>query len=184
MTKLEAVNRILMSMGELPVDDLENPLTEVELALKHIDMANEEVQLDGWYFNTERVVLKPDDKGFICVPYDAVRILDLPPHISTVANKLYNDINQTFIFKKEIECRAVKYIDFEDVPMAFALWITLRAAKKYQNNTLTSAFLASNLEREELEAMLLAKKEHRQIARPNLKGTSAGYHIQKVLRRR
>ena len=34
-----------MSMGELPVDDLENPLTEVELALKHIDMANELDQL-------------------------------------------------------------------------------------------------------------------------------------------
>lgn len=76
MTRLEAVNRILVSMGELPVDDLEQPLTEVELALTHIDMANKEVRLDGWYFNTERAVLKPDEKGYIYTPYDAVRVLD------------------------------------------------------------------------------------------------------------
>ncbi len=183
MTRLEAVNRILVSMGELPVDDLEQPLTEVELALTHIDMANKEVQLDGWYFNTERAVLKPDEKGYIYTPYDAVRVLDLPPHITAIHNRLYDNINQTFLFKKDIECRVVKTAEFENLPMSFALWVTLRAAKKYQNNTLTSAFLAENLQREETEAMLAAKREHRQIVRPNVKGTTAGYHIQKVLRR-
>lgn len=183
MTRLEAVNRILMSMGELPVDDLENPLTEVELALKHIDMANAEVQLDGWYFNTESVSLIPDEKGNVLIPYDAVKVINLPYGFVVVSGRVYDDINKTFNINKKVKCSVVKLMDFEDIPMAFALWITLRAAKKYQNNTLTSASLANNLEREELEAMLLAKKEHRQIARPNLKGTSAGYHIQKVLRR-
>ena len=110
-------------------------------------------------------------------------MINLPYGLIVVSGRVYDDINKTFNINKEVKCSVVKLIDFEDIPLSFALWITLRAAKKYQNNTLTSAFLASNLEREELEAMLLAKKEHRQIARPNLKGTSAGYHIQKVLRR-
>lgn len=170
-------------MGELPVDELDESVTETALALAHIDIANKEIQLEDWYFNTERVKLIPDDKGHITLPFDAVRVLDLPPHISVIHNTLYNDINQTFVFNKEIECRVIKLVDFEYLPLSFAIWVTLRAAKKYQNNTLTSAFLAENLQREETEAMLVAKKEHRQIARPNLKGTSAGYHIQKVLRR-
>lgn len=184
MTKLEAVNRIFISMGELPVDELDESVTEVALALAHIDTANKEIQLEDWYFNTERAKLMPDDKGHITLPFDAVRVLDLPPHIRVIQNKLYNDINQTFVFKKEIECRVIKLVEFEDLPLSFALWVTLRAAKKYQNNTLTSAYLAENLQREETEAMLTAKKEHRKITRPNIKGTTAGYDVQKVLRRR
>lgn len=183
MTKLEAVNRILVSMGELPVEEFDESITEIALANTHIEMASKEVQLDSWYFNTERVVLKPDERGYVYIPYNAVRVLDLPPHITAIHNRLYDNINQTFLFKKDIECRIVKLIDFEDIPVSFALWVTLRAAKKYQNNTLTSAFLAENLQREETEAMLAAKREHRQIVRPNVKGTSAGYNIQKVLRR-
>ena len=115
-------------MGELPVDELDESVTEVALALAHIDTA---------YFNTERAKLIPDDKGHMTLPFDAVRVLDLPPHISVIQNKLYNDINQTFVFKKEIECRVIKLVEFEDLPLSFALWVTLRAAKKYQNNTLT-----------------------------------------------
>lgn len=171
-------------MGELPVDELDETVTETALALAHIDTANKEIQLEDWYFNTERAVLRPDDKGHITLPFDAVRAVDLPPHISIIHNKLYNDINQTYVFNKEIECRVIKLVEFEDLPLSFAIWVTLRAAKKYQNNILTSPALAENLAREELEAMLVAKKEHRKIVRPNLKGTSAGYHIQKVLRRR
>lgn len=183
MTKLEAVNRILVSMGELPVDDLEQPLTEVELALTHIDMANKEVQLDGWYFNTETVTLIPDNKMIVSVPYDAVRVINLPYGYGTLGSRIYDYINKTVKIGKDIDCTVIRVIEFENLPLSFALWVTLRAAKKYQNNTLTSAFLAENLQREETEAMLAAKREHRQIVRPNVKGTTAGYHIQKVLRR-
>ncbi len=183
MTRLEAVNRILLSIGELPIDDLDFAPTEVELALTHLDMASKEVQLDGWYFNTEIVDLKPDSQGHIFLPYDSIKVVDLPPYVICINNKLYDQARQSFVFNKNIRCKAIKAVDFEDIPLSFALWVTLRAAKKYQNNTLTSGFLAENLEKEELEAMLLAKREHRQVTRPNVKGSSAGYDIKNVLRR-
>lgn len=183
MTKLEAINRILISMGELPVEELDESLTEVALASTHIDMASREVQLDSWYFNTEWAVLIPDNKGHILIPFDVVRVIDLPPHISVIHNKLYDNISQSFIFKRDIQCRIIKVLDFEDIPATFALWITLRAAKKYQNNTLTSPSLAENLQREETEAMLSAKREHREITRPNVMGRNGKFSIAKVLRR-
>lgn len=170
-------------MGEVPVEDLESPLADVVLARSHIEMANKEVQLDGWYFNTENITLIPNDRGELLVPYDAVRVTGLPYKYVLMDGRIYDSNNKTFNIGRQLNCYVIKIIDFEKLPLSFAIWITLRASKKYQNNTLTSPALLANLEREEAEAMLVAKREHRDIVRPNLKGTSAGYHIQQVLRR-
>lgn len=182
MTLLDAVNRILISTGELPVEALEeNPITEVALAISHINMACREVQLAGWYFNSEYVKLIPDDEGRIKLPFDTLSVKDLPLGFVYHTAGIYDTLKGSYIVSLPVWATVISLLPLEKLPETFALWVTLRAAKKYQDNAITSAELKSNLEREELEAMLAAKKEDRSIRRQNIKSKPS--LIRKILRR-
>jgi hypothetical protein len=60
-TKLDAVNTILLSIGEAPVNTLGSGLQEAEIAEVVLDNINREVQSIGWTFNTDlRLTLSPN----------------------------------------------------------------------------------------------------------------------------
>lgn len=182
MTLLDAVNRILISTGELPVEALEeNPITEVALAINHINMACREVQLAGWYFNSEHVKLMPNDEGRIMLPFDTLSVKDLPQGFVYHTTGIYDSGKSSYNINKPVWATVISLLPLEKLPETFALWVTLRAAKKYQDNAITSAELKTNIEREELEAMLAAKKEDRAIMKPNVKSKSS--LIKRILRR-
>lgn len=52
MTKLEAVNDILASIGEDPVNSLSSGLPDAELAEQFLDRESRRIQLKGWHCNT------------------------------------------------------------------------------------------------------------------------------------
>ncbi len=54
MTKLEAVNDILLSIGEKPVNGLTSGLPDAALAEAVLDKISRQVQLEGWNSNTRR----------------------------------------------------------------------------------------------------------------------------------
>lgn len=61
MTLLEAVNLCLRSTGESNVDALESGHPQIETILSEIDAQSKRLQRQGWYFNTRRQTLVPDD---------------------------------------------------------------------------------------------------------------------------
>src|SRR5690625_7479522 len=74
-TQLEAVNVILTNMGEAPVATLEDELpldaTKAQMTLREIC---EEVQISGWFWNTETTTLSPDSSGHIYLPANILAI--------------------------------------------------------------------------------------------------------------
>ena len=52
-TELEAVNIMLSSIGEAPVNSLSSGLVDAELAQTTLHNVSREVQAAGWSFNTE-----------------------------------------------------------------------------------------------------------------------------------
>jgi hypothetical protein len=53
-TKLEAVNTMLTSIGESPVNTITaSTTTDVSIAIQILDNVSREVQSVGWYFNTD-----------------------------------------------------------------------------------------------------------------------------------
>ena len=76
MTELEAVNVMLTTIGEAPVNTLTgNQVTDVTIAQQVLNEVNREVQSQGWYFNTENgVTLTPDNNKHILPPADTARI--------------------------------------------------------------------------------------------------------------
>ena len=70
MTELEAVNVLLTTIGETPVNTLTgNQVTDVTIAKQVLNEISREVQAQGWHFNTEDgVELMPNEFKKILVP--------------------------------------------------------------------------------------------------------------------
>ena len=136
-TELDAVNQILSSVGQAPVTtlDLQNP--EVSIVLNTLREVNRQVQSEGWIFNTERhYELTPDSTtNQITYPSNMLQIDTNKPHhkgnydVVRRNGKLYDRENHTYTFTKSIYADVVWFFDFTDVPPAFQVYITARAAR-------------------------------------------------------
>jgi hypothetical protein len=136
-TELDAVNQILSSVGQAPVTtlDLQNP--EVSIVLNTLREVNRQVQSEGWIFNTERhYELTPDSTtNQITYPSNMLQIdTNQPKHkadydVVRRNGKLYDRENHTYTFTKSIYADVVWFFDFTDVPPAFQVYITARAAR-------------------------------------------------------
>ena len=157
-TELEAVNQILSSVGQAPVTtlDLQNP--EVAIILTTLREVNKQVQSEGWLFNQERhYVLKPDSTSQeILYPTNALQIdTNVNQHrddydVVRRGNKLYDRLNHTYKFKKDLEVDITWFFEFEDVPPPIQNYITARAARMSAIKTVGEAQLAGLLQEQEM----------------------------------
>jgi len=164
-SKLDAVNSILLGIGEAPVNTLGSGLQEAEIAEVTLDNINREVQTLGWHFNTEvRYTLGKTEAGIInlpanCLKVDTTTVLrDYNTDVVERSRKLYDRVKNTFIFTTDIETDIVVLLDFEDIPEAARRYITLKAARKYQENIIGSPVL-SRLQADEEMLSLMALRE-------------------------
>ena len=164
-SKLDAVNSILLGIGEAPVNTLGSGLQEAEIAEVTLNNINREVQSIGWHFNTEiRYTLDKTESGIInlpanCLKVDVTAVLrDYNTDVVERSRKLYDRVKNTFVFTTDIETDIVVLLDFEDIPESARRFITLRAARKYQENILGSSTL-SKLQADEEQIALFALRE-------------------------
>jgi len=159
-TKLSAVNIILSNIGQSPVTALDtgNPLVETaELVLNEI---NRTVQAEGWVFNTEySYPLTPGTDKKVLIP-DNVLSMDFGPYsdknVVQRQGKLYNRTDHTYDFEDKLELDIVWLEDFEDLPEAFASYITIRAANVFAGRTVGSTEAVRFGQAEELQARAAA----------------------------
>jgi len=136
-TELDAVNQILSSVGQAPVTtlDLQNP--EVSIVLTTLREVNRQVQTEGWIFNTEQEYeLIPDSTtNQITYPTNMLQIdTNQTQHkgaydVVRRNGKLYDRLHHTYTFTAPIKADVVWFFDFTDVPPAFQVYITARAAR-------------------------------------------------------
>ena len=164
-SKLDAVNSILLGIGEAPVNTLGSGLQEAEIAEVTLNNINREVQTLGWHFNTEvRYSLGKNSDGIInlpsnCLKVDVTSVLrDYDTDVVERSRKLYDRVKNSFIFTEDIETDIVIFLDFEAIPETARRYITLSAARKYQENILGSTTL-SKLQADDEDLALIALKE-------------------------
>ena len=74
-SKLDAINSMLIGIGEAPVNTLNSGLQEAEVAAIVLDTISREVQTLGWAFNTDiRYTLSPNNSKNIVLPSNALRV--------------------------------------------------------------------------------------------------------------
>lgn len=141
-TKLDAVNMMLASVGESPVNQIpDTGVTEATIAQDILLEVNKEVQANGAWFNTEpEVPLSPDQDGYINLPSNALEVDASDRTIDVVmrGSKLYDRANRTYIFTDTVKVDITYLLPFEDLPQTARTYIAIRAARRYQKNFLGS----------------------------------------------
>ena len=159
-TELEAVNVMLSSIGEAPVSSLTSGLIDAELAETILGNINREVQSQGWNFNREyNYPLKPDSVSQeITIPTNTMRVdgMDKTDKIDITqrGTRLYNKANYTYVFEGIVKVNITFLLGFTEIPEVARRYITLRAARVFQDRTIGASDLHTFQQRDELEALI------------------------------
>ena len=171
-TKLEAINTMLSAIGESPVNSLTSGLVDAEQAETILNSVNREVQSMCWSFNTDlKRQFVPDTNKQIQIPSNILRIdmaQDKTDKLELVqrGTKLYNRASSSFFMDDDITqvlMNAVVLLDFEDLPEAARRYITIRAARIFQDRVVSSNDLHIYQERDELMALVELKDSDNQV---------------------
>ena len=177
-TKLEAVNVMLSTLGEAPVNSLSSGLIDAEMAEQILDNVNREVQSQGWNFNTETdYTIAVNTVGEIELPSSFVRV-DLAKSETKYrssrneyvqrGNKIYDTIQHTYVINKALKLDAVVLLDFELIPEIARRYIAIRASRIFQERVLGSTNISTQNRTDEQQA---------QLALRDMEGDNGDYSI-------
>lgn len=182
MTELEAVNVLLTTIGEAPVNTLTgNQVTDVTIANQVLTEVSREVQAQGWHFNTEdKVVLSRNNLNQILIPADVARIDT--PDINTVERdgKLFDLTARSLEFNSSVEATIVYYRDFFDLPDTAKRYITTRAARIYSDRMINSETISKMVSKDEQRALIDLKEFEGDTADFNMMDN---YSVSRVMNR-
>jgi hypothetical protein len=182
MTVLEAVNVLLTTIGEAPVNTLTgNQVTDVTIANQVLTEVSREVQAQGWHFNTEdKVVLSRNEFDFIVIPADVARI-DTPDYNTVIrGDKLFNLDTRSYEFTTTVEASIVYYQDFLELPDVVKKYITTRAARIFSDRMLNSETIHRMVSRDEQKALIDLKDFEGDTADFNMMDS---YSVSRVMNR-
>ena len=168
-TELDAVNSILMSVGETPVNTLTVQSPEVAIAQKTLRQVCREIQAEGWSYNTEnQYPIDLDTNNQCIIPNNVLQLdlnifehgkdYDIVRRSDNGIMKVYDKKNHTFTFENcsKLYFDIIWMLDFEDLPQAFKDYITIRASRIASNRMINSQPSAKLLEADEAAARALA----------------------------
>ena len=135
--QLDAVNEMLMSVGQTPVTQLEATNPDVALAFETLTQVSRGVQAEGWTFNRENHLstFVPDSTTKkIQIPDNVLQIDLSDNHDNRSKNAvrrdgyLYDRENHTFEWDSTPEVDVVYFYDWGDLPKPIRDYVVARAA--------------------------------------------------------
>lgn len=167
LTKLDAVNMCLSSIGQTPLNTLAvTGIRDAAIASLALDNTTREVLLHGWSFNTdEDYELVPNGDGHIVVPSSALyvdpsnRAEDYVIRWNGPTPMLYDKRRKTFqIDKNPLLVDIIWAFEFEQIPQHARHYIATRAARIFQSQVIGSDVLFRFTEQHEAEALAIMKR--------------------------
>lgn len=159
-TKLQAINTMLSVVGEPPVNSLSAQRADSLIAQNILDEVAREVLSYGWQFNTENdVLMTPETStGYIYIGDSIVRV-DMDPmylnyDIVIRGNRLFNRKTNTYVFSEVIKVIQIILMDFDDLPEVAKRYISIRAARIYQDRVVGSERLHGFNAQDEIAALV------------------------------
>lgn len=167
-TELEAVNTILSTIGEAPLNSLTGSLpVDGTVALNILSEITREVQSAGWHFNTHyKVTLTRDTDNKIPLATNILRVeLDnnryskVQYDIVQRDNYLYNLAKNQITFDTNFEDVTVVYLlPFNEIPEQAKRYITIRSARVFHDRTLGANTLHKFSTEDEARALIVLKQ--------------------------
>lgn len=132
MTEIDAINRMLRYIGELPIPStvVISSLPEGHEAVIARTILTEtlrEEQENKYWFNTFEVTLVPDTDGYITLPPNLIEFEDTD--YFKEGGNLYNKAEMTGIFTDPVTLTCRLEITFDNIPDVFRTFVVLQSAK-------------------------------------------------------
>lgn len=184
-TKLDAVNLMLASIGQSPVNTLTGSLPrDVSKAVIALDSALREVLTQGWSFNSDsEYELTPDGNNEIAIPANALQIdptygQDFVPRYYATRDGmyLYNRARKEFTFANDVRVEIVWAYEFEQIPQHARQYVATKAARKFQQGIMASAVLHQFTRDDESEAYATFRRVEKRQKQYNLNKYSVALH--------
>ena len=160
---------MLSAVGEPPVNSLSAQRADSLIAQNILDEVSREVLTYGWHFNTdENLTLTPDSNtGFIYLSDKIVRV-DMDPmeyeyDVVVRGNRLYNRKTNSYVFPGPIKVIQVYLMDFDEMPETAKRYITVRAARIFQDRMVGSEKHHGFTLRDEVAALAMMNEYENEI---------------------
>jgi hypothetical protein len=150
-TRLKAVNIALQSAQIATVESLSSGDVDAEIAETILDENTVEVQTRGWNWNTEIMILAPDQNGHIILPDSFLKAdaTDAHHNVSQRGTKLYDLDSNSYIFTSKVELVIVVGLEYEELPESARRYIAYKTARIFQQRTLGEPSLNNMIANEE-----------------------------------
>ena len=171
-TELEAINTILSTIGEAPLNTLTGSLpVDGTIAKNVLSEVAREVQSQGWHFNTHtNVTLARDTDNKLPIATNVVRV-ELDPlkyskgqyDIVQRDSFLYNLAENKDTFDVNFEKVKIVYLlPFTEIPEQAKRYITIRSARIFHDRTLGANTLHKFSVEDEQKALMILKQAEAQ----------------------
>ena len=187
-SELDAVNTMLSTIGESPINSLDNisGVVDAVIARSVLNEVLVQVQEESWHFNTDtNMTMVPDVNGFIYIAPNMIQIdtvgQDELLDVSMRGNRLYNKADHTYVFTKSIQVNVTYILPFDELPQAARHYVTIRAARVFQTRVVGAVTLHAFTEADEFRARAAIRKFEGITADHNI--LTGNYSVMRVLDR-
>ena len=176
-TELEAVNTILSTIGEAPLNTLTGSLPVDGTTAKNVlDEICREVQSAGWHFNTHwKVDIPRDVDNKIPIGTDVLRVelnakYDKSSYdIVQRDSFLYNLAENSETFDQNFEDNTIVYLlDFTKLPEQARRYITIRSARVFHDRTLGANTIHKFSSEDEARSLAVLRQAETQTGEYNI----------------
>lgn len=187
-SELDAVNIMLATIGESPINTLDTiaGVVDAVTARSILSEVSVQVQEEGWHFNTDyEFDLNPASDGFIYVPSNAIEV-DTSAYsreydVAIRGNRLYDRTNKTYTFTQSIRADLTTLLEFNELPQAARHYITVRAARVFQNRVVGSQILQAFTAQDEASALRAMRRYEARTADYNI--LTSNYSVMRTIDR-
>ena len=176
-TELEAVNTILSSIGEAPLNSLTGTLPVDGVTAKNVlDEICREVQSMGWHWNSHyKVDLSRDTDNKIPIGTDVLRVklndkYDRSSYdVVQRDSYLYNLAKNEETFTQDFEDNDIVYLlDFSKIPEQAKRYITVRSARVFHDRTLGANTLHKFTSEDEARSLAVLRQAETETGEHNI----------------
>ena len=173
MTKLDVINAMLATLGELPLNELDARHPTVASGLRILEQKNRTIQLNagaGFWFNSiASYSLKVDVDGKVAVPADLIKFTALvyPDRYAVINGYLWDNLTDTDVIGETVSVSAIRCIAFEDCPVAAQDAIGFDAIKSFSRDYEGDMLKLADIKEDSQKAWVLLRAQNIREQRAN-----------------
>lgn len=169
MLTLTVINNCLGSMGEVPLNAIDDAHPYRAAAVSILNSVNREFQARGWWFNRESIRLQPSAlDSSIYVPGDTINVRTSNRNYVQRYRRLYNLEGGTYVFTEAQDVTLIRLVAFEETPELYAAYAAAETVWRFQKRYDGDSEKARSLMVELKDARIAAQAEETRMAQANL----------------